>query len=104
MVKTETGETKVTNGHTFRISGEDANQVSIDMNPAPDDFDQWAADRDHAIQQGYRDAVQYVANYAPDYSEYSYGLSDLSSYGHWIVVAGSGRSEEHTSELQSLRH
>jgi hypothetical protein len=90
MVKTETGETKVTNGHTFHISGEDANQVSIDMNPAPDDFDQWAADRDHAIQQGYRDAVQYVANYAPDYSEYSYGLSDLSSYGHWIVVAGSG--------------
>ena len=90
MVKTETGETKVTKGHTFHISGADVNQVSIDMNPAPDDFDQWAADRDQTIQQGYHDAVQYVANYAPDYSEYSYGLSDLSSYGHWIVVAGSG--------------
>jgi len=90
MVKTETGETKVANGHTFHISGEDVNQVSIDMNAAPDDFDRWAADRDRTIQQGYRDAVQYVANYAPDYSEYSYGLSDLSSYGHWIVVAGSG--------------
>ena len=90
MVKTETGETKVTKGHTFHISGVDANQVSIDMNAAPDDFDQWAANRDQSIQQGYRDTVQYVANYAPDYSEYSYGLSDLSSYGHWVVVAGSG--------------
>ena len=90
MVKTETGETKVTKGHTFHISGADTNQVSIDMNAAPDDFDQWAANRDQSIQQGYRDAVQYVANYAPDYSEYNYGMSDLSSYGHWVVVAGSG--------------
>jgi FecR protein len=90
MVKTETGETKVTKGHTFHISGADPNQVSIDMNAAADDFDQWAADRDHSIQQGYRDAVQYVANFAPDYSEYNYGMSDLSSYGHWVVVAGSG--------------
>lgn len=90
LVKTETGETKVTKGHTFHISGGDPNQVSIDMNAAPDDFDQWAAGRDQTIQQGYHDAVQYVANYAPDYSEYTYGLSDLSSYGHWVVVAGSG--------------
>jgi hypothetical protein len=90
MVKTESGETKVTKGHTFHISGGDPNQVSIDQNAAPDDFDQWAGDRDQTIQQGYHDAVQYVANYAPDYSEYSYGLSDLSSYGHWVVVAGSG--------------
>jgi hypothetical protein len=90
IVKSETGETKVTKGHTFHISGEDPNQVSIDMNAAPDDFDQWAADRDRTIQQGYRDAVQYVANYAPDYFDYSYGLADLSSYGHWVVVAGSG--------------
>jgi hypothetical protein len=90
MVKTQTGETKVTNGHTFHISGADVNQVSIDMNAPLDDFDRWAADRDHSIQQGYRDSIQYVANYAPDYSDYSYGLADLSSYGHWIVVAGSG--------------
>ena len=90
MVKTEAGETKVTKGHSFHISGADPSQVSIDLNAAPDDFDQWAADRDQSIQQGYHDAVQYVANYAPDYSDYSYGLSDLSSYGHWIVVAGSG--------------
>jgi len=90
MVKSETGETKVTKGHTFHISGADPNQVSIDQNAAPDDFDQWAGDRDQTIQQGYHDAVQYVANYAPDYSEYTYGLSDLSSYGHWVVVAGSG--------------
>ena len=89
-VKTETGETKVTKGHTFHISGGETKQVSIDMNAAPDDFDQWAANRDQSIQQGYRDAVQYVANYAPDYSEYNYGMSDLSSYGHWVVVAGSG--------------
>lgn len=90
MVKTETGETKVTKGHTFHISGGETKQVSIDMNAAADDFDQWAANRDQSIQQGYRDTVQYVANYAPDYSEYSYGMSDLSSYGHWVVVAGSG--------------
>ena len=90
MVKTERGETKVTKGHTFHISGGDTNQVSIDMNAAPDDFDSWAANRDQTIQQGYRDSIQYVANYAPDYSEYNYGMSDLSSYGHWVVVAGSG--------------
>jgi hypothetical protein len=94
MVKTAAGETKVANGHTFHISGaaqtEEANQVSIDMNPPADDFDQWAADRDQSIQQGYHDAVQYVANYAPDYAEYSYGLSDLSSYGHWAVSPGCG--------------
>jgi len=90
MVKTDTGETKVTNGHTFHISGADVNQVSIDMNAPLDDFDRWASDRDQSIQQGYREAVQYVANYAPDYSEYSYGLSDLSSYGHWVVAPGFG--------------
>jgi hypothetical protein len=90
MVKTGTGETKVTKGHTFHITGQDPNQVSIDMNAAPDDFDQWAGNRDQTIQQGYHDAIQYVANYAPDYSEYNYGMSDLSSYGHWVVVAGSG--------------
>jgi hypothetical protein len=90
MVKSETGETKVTKGHTFHISGGDPSQVSIDMNAAPDDFDQWAGDRDQTIQQGYHDAVQYVANYAPDYSDYSYGLSDLSSYGHWAVSPGCG--------------
>jgi len=90
LAKSETGETKVTSGHTFHISGADVNQVSIDMNAPLDDFDRWASDRDQSIQQGYRDAVQYVANYAPDYSEYSYGLSDLSSYGHWVIVAGSG--------------
>jgi hypothetical protein len=89
-VKSATGETKVTKGHTFHISGQDVAQVSIDMNAPLDDFDQWAADRDRTLQQGYGDAVQYVANYAPDYSEYNYGLSDLSSYGHWVVVAGSG--------------
>jgi hypothetical protein len=90
LAKSETGETKVTNGHTFHISGADVTQVSIDMNAPLDDFDRWASDRDRSIQQGYRDSIQYVANYAPDYSEYSYGLSDLSSYGHWVVVAGSG--------------
>jgi hypothetical protein len=89
-VKSATGETKVTKGHTFHISGQDVAQVSIDMNAPLDDFDQWAADRDRTLQQGYGDAAQYVANYAPDYSEYNYGLSDLSSYGHWVVVAGSG--------------
>ncbi len=89
-VKSATGETKVTKGHTFHISGQDVAQVSIDMNAPLDDFDQWAADRDRTLQQGYGDAVQYVANYAPDYSEYNYGLSDLSSYGHWAVVAGCG--------------
>ncbi len=73
MVKTEAGETKVTKGHTFHIAAENTNQVSIDMNAALDDFDQWADNRDQTIQQGYRDAIQYVANYAPDYSEYSYG-------------------------------
>jgi len=88
--KSATGETKVTKGHTFHISGQDVAQVSIDMNAPLDDFDQWAADRDRTLQQGYSDAVQYVANYAPDYSEYNYGLSELSSYGHWVVVAGSG--------------
>jgi hypothetical protein len=90
MVKTERGETKVTKGHTFHISGGDSNQVSVDMNAAPDDFDQWAVNRDQSIQQGYRDAIQYVANYVPDYSEYNYGMSDLSSYGHWAVSAGCG--------------
>jgi hypothetical protein len=89
-VKSATGETKVTKGHTFHISGQDVAQVSIDMNAPLDDFDQWAADRDRTLQLGYSDAVQYVANYAPDYSEYNYGLSDLSSYGHWAVVAGCG--------------
>lgn len=89
-VKSATGETKVTKGHTFHISGQDVAQVSIDMNAPLDDFDQWAADRDRALQQGYSDVVQYVANYAPDYSDYSYGLSDLSSYGHWAVVPGCG--------------
>lgn len=89
-VKSATGETKVTKGHTYHISGQDVAQVSIDMNAPLDDFDQWAADRDRTLQQGYSDTVQYVANYAPDYSDYSYGLSDLSSYGHWVVVAGSG--------------
>jgi hypothetical protein len=90
QAKTETGETKVTNGHTFHISGADVNQVSIELNAAPDDFDRWAADRDRAITQGYQAAAQYVGAYTTDYSDYNYGMSDLSSYGYWASVPGYG--------------
>lgn len=90
QVATNSGDTNLSPGHTLHVSGANADQVSMEENAAPDDFDQWAADRDRVIAQGYSQATQYVAPNDADYVDFSYGMSDLSDYGYWTNLPGYG--------------
>jgi hypothetical protein len=90
-VTSAAGDSRVTSGRTLHISATNPEQVSMDKSADQDDFDHWAADRDRILEQGYAQAVQNIGADASDYSDYSYGLADLSGYGSFINVAGYGR-------------
>ncbi len=90
QVSTSAGDTRVTDGHTLHMAASNGDQISIEDNAAPDDFDRWGDDRDRIIEQGNTQELQYLPTSAPDYVDYNYGLSDLSSYGHWTFIAGYG--------------
>ncbi|HLW98697.1 MAG TPA: FecR family protein [Candidatus Acidoferrales bacterium] len=90
QVGTGAGDTRLTAGHTLHLAASNGGQISIEDNAALDDFDRWGMDRDRIIQQGYTQVAQYLPTNAPDYSDYDYGLADLSSYGHWTYISGYG--------------
>jgi hypothetical protein len=90
QVSTNSGETRLSSGHTMHIIGANADQSSIELNAPLDDFDRWASSRDQVIEQGYSQALAYVEPYDPDYADYTYGISDLSSYGNWSFMPGYG--------------
>jgi hypothetical protein len=87
-VTTNSGESKVTTGHTLHVSAADADHVSIEKNATPDEFDQWAADRDRLIAQDTSQESQYMGQGAAD--DYDYGMADLSTYGYWDDLDGYG--------------
>jgi len=90
QVGTSSGDSRVTAGHTLHLAASNGNLISIEGNAAPDDFDKWGLDRDRIIEQGYNQMQRYLPDTGPDYVDYSYGLSDLSSYGHWTFIPGYG--------------
>lgn len=90
QVAANSGETRLSSGHTMHVIGANADQASIELNPSLDDFDRWASGRDQVIEQGYSQALAYVEPYDADYSDYSYGISDLASYGNWTYLPGFG--------------
>jgi hypothetical protein len=90
QVTANSGETRLPVGHTMHISGANADQASIELNAPLDDFDRWASGRDLTIEQGYSQALAYVEPYDADYADYTYGISDLSSYGTWAFLPGYG--------------
>jgi hypothetical protein len=90
LISANSGETRLSSGHTIHVSGSNADQASIELNAPLDDFDRWAAGRDVVIEQGYSQALAYVEPYDADYADYTYGISDLSSYGSWNFISGYG--------------
>ena len=83
-VQINSGEsnTKLTAGHMLQLSAADPEKFNVDSSPEPDDFDKWTVDRDHQIAQAYQAEQPYLNAYQPEL--YSYGVEDLSSYGHWV--------------------
>lgn len=80
-----TSSTKLSSGHMLQLNAGNADQFNVDVSPAPDDFDKWAVDRDHELAQGYEAEAPYLNAYQPEI--YSYGVQDLSSYGHWVACS-----------------
>jgi len=76
-VDSRAGTNRLTKGRELTYRTSDPDRVAIDRISKSDDWDRWVADRDEVIHTGNTAALQYVS--AP----YSYGLSDLSSYGSW---------------------
>src|SRR5712691_5218766 len=76
-VDSRAGTTRLTKGRELTYRTSDPDRVAIDRLSKSDDWDRWVADRDEVIHTGDTAALQYVS------SPYSYGLSDLSSYGSW---------------------
>ncbi len=76
-VDSRAGTNRLTKGNTLTYRASDPDRVAIERLARSDDWDRWVADRDEVIHTGDTAALQYVS------SPYSYGLSDLSSYGSW---------------------
>ncbi|HJY86096.1 MAG TPA: DUF6600 domain-containing protein, partial [Candidatus Acidoferrales bacterium] len=83
-VDSAAGTNRVTKGYTLSYRGSDAGSVSIGRNAEPDSWDRWVAERDEQVRAGSTASQHYVD------TQYSYGVSDLSSYGSWYSLAGYG--------------
>jgi hypothetical protein len=76
------GSTRVESGQLITIQGTDSPQYQTTTAPAPDDFDNWNADRDHTIlsAQSWQHTDRYYT-----------GSQDLDTYGHWENVPDYGQ-------------
>lgn len=68
-------------GQSARFDGTDQLNYDIGQLPRPDDFDNWAAERDH--REDGAESANYVS---PEMT----GYEDLDDYGHWQYVASYG--------------
>ncbi len=84
-VDSRAGTNRLTKGRELTYRTSDPDRVSIDRLSKSDDWNRWVVDRDEVIRTGSTTALQYVS------SPYSYGLSDLSTYGSWYGVSGYGQ-------------
>ncbi|HEV3218480.1 MAG TPA: FecR family protein [Candidatus Acidoferrales bacterium] len=92
-VNSGAGDSRVTSGHTLHISAANPDQINVDKSAEPDDFDNWAADRDSVLQQENSEAMEaFQANEAStlDYMNNNSGLADLYGYGSFVSIAGYG--------------
>ena len=80
--------TKLSSGHMLQLNASNPDQFSVDASPEPDDFDKWSVDRDRELAAGYAAEMPYLNAYQPEI--YSYGVQDLSSYGHWVACSHVG--------------
>jgi len=71
-------------GETFALSANAPTDPKITSNAAPDDYDKWVKTRANVVSDGQNQSLQYTN--AP----FSYGMSDLSSYGGWSFYPGFG--------------
>jgi hypothetical protein len=83
-VATVGGPERVAKGQTLAVRNNAPDQIAIERNPAPDEWDRWVSSRDNAIYTGRADSMRFVN------SPLSYGLSDLSYYGGWQNCSGFG--------------
>ncbi|HYL68841.1 MAG TPA: DUF6600 domain-containing protein [Candidatus Limnocylindria bacterium] len=74
----------VRKGETFALNANAPTDPRITSNAAPDDYDKWVRSRLSVVSDGQNQSLQYTN--AP----FSYGLSDLSSYGGWSFYPGFG--------------
>jgi hypothetical protein len=71
-------------GETFALNANAPTDPKITSNAAPDDYDKWVKTRANVLSDGQNQSLQYTN--AP----FSYGMSDLSSYGGWSFYPGFG--------------
>lgn len=79
------GTNHVGKGHTLTYRSSEPDRVALERNPKSDEWDRWVADRDEVVHTGSTAELRYVN------SPYSYGLSDLYSYGSWYNLSGYGQ-------------
>ncbi len=84
-VDSSAGTNRLTKGHTLVFHAGDAEQVQVERNAKPDEWDRWVADRDEVVHSNSTAALRYVS------SPYNYGLADMYNYGSWYTVGGYGR-------------
>jgi hypothetical protein len=89
-VNSAAGNSRVPSGRMLHISGVNPDQISFDKSADLDDFDRWAADRDQTLALENSQALQSLGGYASDYSDYNYGLAELSTYGNFVSLPGYG--------------
>jgi hypothetical protein len=83
-VSSLTGEKIVRKGETLALNANSPTNPKITSNAAPDDLDKWVKSRANVLSDGQNQSLQYTN--AP----FSYGMSDLSSYGGWSFYPGFG--------------
>ena len=71
-------------GEMFTLNASAPTDAKIASNPASDDYDRWVKGRASLLSDGQNQSLQYTN--AP----FSYGMSDLSSYGGWSFYPGFG--------------
>jgi hypothetical protein len=71
-------------GEMFTLNASAPADAKISSNAAPDDYDKWVKGRANLLSDGQSQSLQYTN--AP----FTYGMSDLSSYGSWSSYPGFG--------------
>jgi hypothetical protein len=89
-VTSSSGNSRVNSGRMLHISGANPEQVNLDQSVDLDDFDRWAADRDQTLTLENSQVLQSLGASASDYSDYNYGLAELSTYGSFVSMPGYG--------------
>ena len=84
-VAAPSGEKELRKGETLTVNANAPTDAKINAsNSAPDSWDKWVKERGNLLADGQNQSLQYTD--AP----FSYGLSDLSTYGGWGFYPGYG--------------